>query len=329
MIALQPIICRDSYSALVEGPILGYLLDVVYEPLRELWKTSRLDLTLRLNARFGPIETALNKGRLFYRNGVFAGQFTPEVARELRALGAHFNERTHEFTIDPSRLPADIRLACTLAETKADDLFKQTIGLLSQMEENIAKAPTGMSFDSQAGVIVEDLNQQFDQSMGPVESISIPADVTAVVRKQLDERLTKNLDLSVRNFTADEVLRLRRQAEELAFSGARADQLARLIEVSYSVSKRKAAFLAAQETSLAVSNYRQARYEALGSEEYRWSTSHDSAVRGDHKDLDGQVFRWDSPPIENKATGHRAHPGEGARCRCRAIPLIPDLIAKN
>ena len=73
-----------------------------------------------------------------------------------------------------------------------------------------------------------------------------------------------------------------------------------------------------------VSKYRQIRYEEVGIDNYIWSTSHDSRVRHDHRELQGKVFSFSNPPITDKATGARNNPGEDFGCRCVAIPVMPE-----
>lgn len=326
MIALRPIIHKDSYSELIEAPVLDYLVDVIYGPLADLLEEAGVPVTVQ-NAGSDPISAALGQGKLFYSNGTFSGRFTPAVSKELRRLGAKFNVGTREFKLAEWKLPADVKLAATAAQSRAQGLHQKVIATLDEMLRNVPTASTGMDFTKATERIVSDLNGQFNDSVKAVEAIRIAPEVTPAVRAQLNDELTNNLDLYVRKFTEEQVLDLRQRAEANAFAGGRADTLAKVIESNFGVSKRKAAFLAGQETSLAVSHYRQARYEEIGCERYRWSTSHDSIVRDDHKDLDGQIFRWDDPPVTNKRTMARNNPGCDFSCRCRAIPLIPTPTA--
>jgi SPP1 gp7 family putative phage head morphogenesis protein len=326
VISLLPIVTKDSYSAAVERQLLAYLEEVVYGPLLEILREAGLTPQAsdqRMNAVANVIEVAIRSGRVFYSKGVFSGQFAPAVARELRRLGARFNDRTHEFTLPEDRFPDDLKIVASIAQSKAQELHSKISATLAQMAENIPQTSSGMIFDRAAASIADDLNRQFDRSVNPLEAISIPADITETVRAKLDERLTKNLDLDIRDWSANEVLSLRQKAEAHAFAGGRADGLARIIESSYGVSKRKAAFLAAQETSLAVSEYRQTHFEAIGCTHYRWVTVKDFIVRDDHKDLDGHIFAWADPPIADKRSGTHANPGEFYGCRCRAVPMIP------
>ena len=315
MIELLPVIEKERYATPVEQEMLTYFREVIYEPLLRLLSPAE-----RTNAKLSALLAALRGGQVFYFKGKFSGRFGPAVAKELRSLGARFDRTNREFRINPDSLPPDVRVAATDAESHAAALHQQVDDTLAQMQVNLPKAPTGLDFEASAARMVEDLDSQFDRSVKPLDALTVRVD--PAMGKKVADQLAGDLNLSVKGFTVGQVKELRAQAAANAFSGARSDRLRRIIESSYGVTKRKAAFLANQETSLVTAHYRQARFQSVGSTHYRWKTMHDNSVRGDHRDLDGHVFAWDSPPVENKATGHRANPGEAYGCRCRACAII-------
>jgi len=102
----------------------------------------------------------------------------------------------------------------------------------------------------------------------------------------------------------------------------RAEEIAKDIANSGEVTKSRAMLIARTETTRAATALTQARALDIGSETYIWRTVHDGRVRELHRELDGQTFRWDSPPIAGEH-GERAHPGEIYNCRCRPEPIIP------
>lgn len=94
------------------------------------------------------------------------------------------------------------------------------------------------------------------------------------------------------------------------------------IQSSYNVDKKKARFIARDQLAKLNGDITRHQQMDAGVSKYRWSTSKDSRVRDDHKDLEGKVFSWDDPPIVDKRTGRRAHPMEDYNCRCVAIPIF-------
>jgi SPP1 gp7 family putative phage head morphogenesis protein len=118
------------------------------------------------------------------------------------------------------------------------------------------------------------------------------------------------------------------RVHELTIKGledsTRAKEIAAEIMRSGDVAKSRAMTIARTEVARASSNFTQARAEAIGSTHYIWRTSHDGDVRSDHKALDGKAFAWSDPPIADKRSGARAHPGCIYNCRCFAEPIIKD-----
>jgi len=49
----------------------------------------------------------------------------------------------------------------------------------------------------------------------------------------------------------------------------------------------------------------------------------DERVRDSHADMEGQVCRFDDPPIVD---GEPANPGEPVQCRCYSDPYFEDLL---
>jgi SPP1 gp7 family putative phage head morphogenesis protein len=104
----------------------------------------------------------------------------------------------------------------------------------------------------------------------------------------------------------------------------RASEIAKEIMRSGEVAESRAQLIAVTEVSRTASNLTEARAKSIESPGYFWETSHDGAVRSDHRELDGKFFTWDNPPIADKRTGAKAHPGCIYRCRCWARVALPE-----
>lgn len=85
-------------------------------------------------------------------------------------------------------------------------------------------------------------------------------------------------------------------------------------------SKRRARFIARDQTAKLTAAMNRERNQALGITEYVWRTSRDERVRESHAKRDGKRFRWDDPPAGGPADG--GHPGEAINCRCTAEPVV-------
>lgn len=60
---------------------------------------------------------------------------------------------------------------------------------------------------------------------------------------------------------------------------------------------------------------------AAGAERYIWTTQRDERVRQLHRELEGTIQRWDTPPLAGLPAFH-GHPGEAGGCRCTPYPLV-------
>lgn len=309
---------KDEYTEAVERDILPYF-EELFAPLFEILKKGGL---VRENASASALRSALESGRVWYADGVFSGEFSAAISRELRSLGATFVDST--FHLVSSKVSLELRGVLAASKAKADALHHEILNVLNAMGINAAVAATGITFAKAADLIASDLQRQFLASVARVDegSLAVPAQMTPGVEAAMREKLTYNTDIEIKNFTAEEIADLRMKVQQNLFAGGRPDRLEGLIQAEYGVTKRKARFIAENETSLAVSKFREERYRELGSREYVWSTSHDSKVRHDHKLLDGRSFFWDTPPVVDIPSGRRRNPGEDYNCRCVALPVI-------
>lgn len=94
------------------------------------------------------------------------------------------------------------------------------------------------------------------------------------------------------------------------------------------VSKRRAKFIARDQTAKAISSYNQARAESLGFKYFVWQTSKDERVstgKGGHAQLDGRIYAYDNPTAIIDSYGHTGGVGVRPNCRCTAIPIIPSF----
>lgn len=101
--------------------------------------------------------------------------------------------------------------------------------------------------------------------------------------------------------------------------GLRVEELKAALLKRGDVSEARAELIARDQTLSLNASITKARQQNAGVTEYTWSTSGDDRVRPEHAALEGQTFRWDTPPEPD------GHPGEGIQCRCTAIPVVAEL----
>lgn len=118
--------------------------------------------------------------------------------------------------------------------------------------------------------------------------------------------------------------RLFNLAEEIQSDGRRASVLVPHLLETEDITIGRARMLARSSVSTVSSTIVESRARYVGSHGYTWRTSKDSDVRSDHHELEGTYHTWDDPPVVDKKTGFRSHPGCNANCRCWPQVHLPE-----
>lgn len=86
---------------------------------------------------------------------------------------------------------------------------------------------------------------------------------------------------------------------------------------------RKAKNVALDQTRKTYNAINQGRMTAIGVKRFMWIHSGGGAEpRPLHESYDGQIFRFDEPPIIEEKTGERGIPGQAINCRCTMAPVF-------
>lgn len=88
-----------------------------------------------------------------------------------------------------------------------------------------------------------------------------------------------------------------------------------MLSSRFNVSISRSKLIARDQTSKTVGALNQYRQTQAGVDRFMWRTSEDERVRPEHRELDGKVFEWSSPP----SIGIPGHP---INCRCFAVPIL-------
>ena len=330
-LTLPPIEHRDAYTRAIERQLLAFLKEVIFDPLFDILGEEKVPVRknaretkkkpVREDADTDVLRDALILGTLWYADGTFYGQFNAPVSRRLRQLGARPDGKGEGFHLEQALIPFALRSSIIEAKMHGEAVHKEILRTLDAMSEGLPYAETGINVEEDLATIEADLQKQFVQTAKEIEDLVITP-VPENVTTEILEQTTTGIDYNIKGFAEAEIARLREMVQANLATNARVDRLAQLIEAQFGVSKRRAAFIAENETSLAVAKFREARYKEIGVTSYIWSTSHDERVRHDHQLLEGKTFDWSSPPIVDQATGRRGHPGEDFNCRCVPLPIL-------
>lgn len=292
----------------------------IYLPLvRELKREGE---DVKLTNSIEDLVRAIQKGRIQFNRGLFTGNFSAVLSRELKAIGAKWDKKASGFRISRGALPPEIVGAVDASEamflrvlTKIDDKLAQILPV------NIAdKVKAKDIFDR----TIHTVDRDFRES---VKAITVAPELTEDQKTRIADEWTDNIKLSIKDFTEKEIRELREQVQKSVLSGNRFESLTKSIQKSYGVAANKAKFLARQETNLLAAKLKETRYQSVGVNEYEWRCVAGSKlhpVRPAHKKLEGEIFRWDNPPITSEPgqPERRNNPGQDYNCRCLARPVV-------
>lgn len=106
----------------------------------------------------------------------------------------------------------------------------------------------------------------------------------------------------------------------------RVETFKRQLEEEFGINERRARLIARDQILSLNAKLNEDRQKKAGITEYVWRSVGDASSRQHHKDLDGQRFAYDEPPMGG-GTGpnDKGNPGDGIGCRCQAIPVIPEF----
>lgn len=269
------------------------------------------------NAGDTPLTVALRTGLVQYKKGVFSGQFSKAISSNLRALGATFDKRARVYRLRESEVPEGIRSEAAAYEVNAKSIHESIIRKLNEIQTSFDHDIEVMELDPESAFAAVEAG--FKKT---AETLEVMPELVESSRAILKEEYSENLKLSIKKFTEEQVISLRELTEENATKGYRFDSLAHKIEDQYKVSAVKAQFLARQETTYFMAEYRKLRFSEAGITRYIWRTSGKPCVRPDHKKLNGKSFFYSQPPIVDHLSGRRRGPGQDYGCQCMDEPIL-------
>jgi SPP1 gp7 family putative phage head morphogenesis protein len=285
----------------------------MFKPLLDILRDR---LKVRTNSK-ASLKAALEDGKVQWYAGYFTGPFSASVSKDIRSLGGRWNKVKKAFECPLSALPPHIKAAISSGHAKVNRTVES---LYKKIDEIRIQPIKSVDFSDSFDKTISDLDSQFVRTVKP--DISVKPVLSPAMKRQLSERYTENLNTYAKDFTDKEYWKLRQTISDNVLEGFRSDRLINHFVSEYGVTKRKAKFLARQETSLMVAKYRQVRYEEVGLTKYKWISTPDKKVRPDHAKLDGKIFEYKNPPVTDSITLARNNPGEDFNCRCIALPIL-------
>jgi SPP1 gp7 family putative phage head morphogenesis protein len=328
---LEPIIIKDSWSSELESLLINLIIEAIFKPIvSEISDIERMD-----NDRKTTLEKALKSGRVQYQNGQFRGEITTAISKEIKSLGGRFYRGS--WHIPPDRMPEALTKAISSNQLSMR-LIEANINKVMDVMPSILTKKISMLDLTEMGIEgLDRVSKEFKRTVG--EAISIAPDIGVKGRKEVRDRYFESENLPIKkhllrdfedktkyyseNFSQETVEKLRKKiSDHIATGGTRKD-LRKLIGSELDIAKDRARFIARQETSLLLSNFKEVQYKQAGIDKYIWRTVGDNRVREKHAELNGKIFSFDSPPDASYFnTGQPENPSHDYNCRCVAIPIV-------
>lgn len=323
---LKPIKYKRAYEKLIADKIINWLWNDIFKECFDILESKTVYNDSDI------IRNALEQGLIYYQDGAFysnTGRFRNELAKELESLGAKYSKYRKAYLLEKSKVPMEI--LGTIDMIKASVAGKVTVlqGYLSYQLNELPKEAKKLAFDKTVEQIMQDLQDRVYKNAAEKKIELITPKLTDFRANEIAKNYTNNLDFWIKNWTGDRIIKMREVVGQMAIDGKSTKTIAEYIQKEFGVSKRHAKFLARNESAIATSSYLEAKYKDEGMTEFKWHTNLDGRERPLHKELNGQVFRFDNPPIIDERTGEKGLPGQTYNCRCAMTPVINKEFWEN
>lgn len=294
---LQSFHLKEKYVKDIRSEIIKSLFITIYAPVL---RTIQAHVSLR-NSSTDVIKQALATGKVQYANGKFYGEWTAKLSKAFRDLNGTYDSKDNTWIVDV--IPYDLQLAIADAEI----MYRNILEGIGGIDFELQPVPL-TAYDKTAEVMKKDL---WLTLMGV--SLIMPRDIET--KPYIDE-----LNQAIARYAEEEIDRLltfinlgEEDLRHVTKSNNTLIQIYNYIDERIEASKRKADFLAKNETNRMVNEYKMEEYQTHGIYQYIWQTMEDDKVRPYHAALNGKIIDYDEPPIQDEY-GNRAHAGQWYNC---------------
>ena len=324
--AFKPIQPLKYFDNAIAQHIINWEWQWFFEPIFDVLKPDRVENDNNV------LFDALKTGAIYYQNGGFyskTGRFSNRISLELEKLGARYSRYGRCYRIAQDRLPQNLNW---IIETLNAKTYANVLAIKQIMDKAIGgldEALKHLKLRDVAEQMILDVEDRVYKNFQNNKIETITPRMSDSVARQFAEEYTDSIKFNIKNRTPEEVTKMREVVGQMALDGESQITIRQYIENRWKVKQQKAKFLARNESKLAVTEYLKAKYQAEGSEEFQWVANLDERVRDEHRDLNGQTFRYDNPPIIDKRTGTRGLPGEYYGCRCTFVPIFSKILLRD
>lgn len=321
--AIKDFKIKEAYTKLVEKALYSYLWDGIYKPMFEILNIKPIVAKNSLNV----ITEALRDEKITYYDGIFRakGKFTNAQSVQLQKWGAVWDRREKGYRLPEDRLPDELRVTIAEMRINAENQIKLLQGYIQQVELNMPYIVESMVFDNEVKTILDDAGNEVKKNIKTLNIIE--PELSEQQKDEIAKAYTNNMhDYVIKDFAKERIPEMRAKIQELVLQGYRQDKIQELLQKEYGFMARKAKFLAQNETTIMLAEYKKVTYKEMGFDKFIWRTITDGRERELHKALNGTVWRYDDPPVIDERTDQKGLPGQTYNCRCEQIPYHDDSV---
>lgn len=316
---LKPVKYSEKDEKKIANRISEWIYDNIFAGIFDILKISNRVY----NTNTDVIQNAIIQGKIYFQNGAFYSytkRFNNEIARELENIGAKYSKYRKAYVISENKLPTNILWAIETEKTRTATTVRAIVEFLTLRLGTINT--DSLILDEFVNQLMLNLQNQVYKNTQAKRIELISPKLDSFTQHEITQNYIENMDFWIKNFTGTEISKMRNELSTMILNGKSTKTIADYVQQRYNISKRKALFIARNESAIATTSYLISKYQQEGINSYKWSTSHDDRVRKLHRELDGKIFTFDNPPIIDERTQQRGHPAQTYNCRCIMIPKI-------
>lgn len=181
---------------------------------------------------------------------------------------------------------------------------------------------------------IERLAEEFAEKTSTFQRIQLNRQTKAAFGSDIFAA-DRNLRNRVANFASENVSLIKGITDELATrvektvtraltSATLHGDLADTLEEQFGYPETRAKLIARDQVGKLYGQINATRQQELGVEKFVWHATNDERTREEHQQWDGEIFRYDDPPVNER--GEAVLPGEDILCRCWAEPVLTEIL---
>lgn len=316
--AIKDFKIKESYTKLIQSKLWSYLWEGIYKPLFEIMQIKPQKAQNSIDV----ISEALREGKIYYTDGGFKakGKFTNAQSLQLQKWGAKWDKYKKMYKIEQEKLPQQLQVTIAQSQTLAKQQIQLVQDYLKEVQANMPYMIDSMVFNNEVITILDDAGNEVKKNVKHLNVIE--PELSIEQKREIARTYTNNMrDYVIKDFAQERIPEMRKKIQELVLKGYRPDRVQELLEKEYGIAGRKAKFLAQNETSIMLSEYKRVTYQEMGFDKFIWKTITDGRERELHKQLNNTTWSYDNPPVIDERTGQTGLPGQTYNCRCEAIPF--------